>query len=109
MMMVRARTLLLSCFTLFAATSAGCNAQKIVCSTAGINDPSNRTMRRDILNKGLDQFCTQMLQRDAPLKLAPDAPVIGRFYPAQCTQRENSAGNLIVDFAGWGYAFTNVS
>lgn len=51
-----------------------------VCKLAGpINDPSNRTLRRNLMSFGLGQFCTQMITRSAPLKLTPDAPIIGRF------------------------------
>lgn len=108
-MLTRARAAVLLGISALGLLGEACNAQKLVCSTAGINDPSNRTMRRDILNKGLDEFCAQMLVHDAPLKMAPDAPVIGRFFPAQCRQRETESGNLVIDFAGWGYAFTPMS
>jgi hypothetical protein len=74
-----------------------------------VNDPANRTMRRKILSYGLDQFCTKMVTRNAPLKLSADSPVIGRFYPKQCNQKELDNGDLWVEFAGAGYAYTNVS
>ncbi len=74
-----------------------------------INDPSNRTLRRSIMGFGLGQFCTQMTMRSAPLKLAPDAPVIGRFYPQHCTQQVLDNGDLWVQFDGIGYAFTSLS
>jgi hypothetical protein len=81
-----------------------------VCKLAGpINDPSNRTLRRNIMSFGLGQFCQQMTSRNAPLKLAPDAPVIGRFFPQHCTQRQLDNGDLWVQFDGVGYAFTNLS
>ena len=51
-----------------------------------INDPANRTMRRALLKKGMGDFCQQMLERNAPLRLSPDSPVIGRFFPIQCTR-----------------------
>jgi hypothetical protein len=81
-----------------------------VCKMGGpINDPTNRTLRRNIMSYGLGQFCQQMLTRNAPLKLAPDAPVIGRFYPQHCQQRTLDNGDLWVQFDGMGYAFTNLS
>lgn len=81
-----------------------------VCKIAGpINDPSNRTLRRNIMSFGLDQFCPQMTSRDAPLKLAEGAPVIGRFYPQECTKQLLDNGDLWVHFSGFGYAWTNLS
>jgi hypothetical protein len=74
-----------------------------------INDPSNRTLRRDILSYGLGEFCREMLARSAPLKLLPTAPVIGRFYPQHCQQQKLENGDLRVSFDGMGYAFTELS
>src|SRR4030088_2315347 len=91
--------------------AAGCGgggpacSPNTVCKLAGpINDPSNRTLRRSIMAFGLDQFCQQMVRRNAPLKLTPDAPVIGRFYPQHCTQRVLDNGDLWAQFEGFGYA-----
>jgi hypothetical protein len=81
-----------------------------VCKLGGpINDPSNRTFRRSIMALGLSQFCQQMTSRSAPLRLGPDAPVIGRFYTQRCRQQVADNGDLRVHFEGMGYAFTNVS
>jgi len=89
-----------------AATLAGC--PNPLCTFRGtINDPSNRTMRRAMLKKGMGDFCQQMLQRNAPLRLSPDSPVIGRYYPKQCIAPESD--DLQVSFNGFGYAYTNVS
>jgi hypothetical protein len=74
-----------------------------------INDPSNRTLRRNLMSFGLGQFCQQMTTHNAPLKLAADAPVIGRFFPQHCTQQVLDNGDLWVQFDGQGYAFTNLS
>ncbi len=58
---------------------------------------------------GLDAFCKQMLDRSAPLKMTPDAPAIGRFFPQHCAQQTLSNGDLQITFDGFGYAWTNVS
>ena len=79
------------------------------CKIGGINDPSNRTLRRDLLHHGLGEFCKEMLSREAPLKLAPDTPVTGRFFPTRCNQREVDGGNLVIDFEGSGYVWTALS
>lgn len=74
-----------------------------------INDPSNRSLRRDILAFGIKQFCPEMVRHSAPLKLVEDSPAIGRFYPRTCTQQTLENGDLFVQFSGAGYAYTNVS
>jgi hypothetical protein len=103
------RSFLLGLVLAFTGACASCSPNS-VCKIAGpINDPSNRTLRRNIMSFGLGQFCQQMTSRNAPLKLAPDAPVIGRFYPQHCTQRQLDNGDLWVQFDGQGYAFTNLS
>jgi hypothetical protein len=91
------------------AVGAGCSPNT-VCKVSGpINDPSNRTLRRNIMSYGLGQFCQQMTTRSAPLRLAADAPVIGRFFPQHCAQRMLDSGDLWVQFDGFGYAWTDLS
>jgi hypothetical protein len=91
------------------AASSACTPNA-VCKVAGpINDPSNRTLRRNIMSFGLGQFCTQMTARNAPLTLSPDQPVVGRFFPQHCMQRTLDNGDLWVQFDGIGYAWTDLS
>jgi hypothetical protein len=79
-----------------------------VCSFRGtINKPENLSMRRAMLRKAMGDICQQMTSRNAPLRLSPDSPVIGRFYPTQCSASEGDALNLT--FSGYGYAWTNVT
>jgi len=90
--------------------TVGACSPNTVCKIGGpINDPSNRTLRRSIMSFGLGQFCHEMTTRNAPLRLSPDAPVIGRFFPQQCTQQVLDNGDLWVQFGGFGYAWTNLS
>ncbi len=99
----------LTLLALLALPTVGCGSCG-VCSFRGtLNDPSSRTMRRSMLQTGLGEFCKQMTSHNAPLKLSDDTPVIGRFYPRSCAQREMPNGDLFVDFQGEGYAYTNVS
>jgi hypothetical protein len=88
-------------------SQAGCGSP--ACTFRGtLNDPANLSMRRSMMRKGLGDFCKQMTTRSAPLRLAPDAPVIGRYYPVQCSAGEPT--ELInVSFSGYGYAWTNVT
>lgn len=74
-----------------------------------INDPSNRTLRREILSHGIGQFCTELQKHSAPLKLADDQPAIGRFFPTTCAMAEAKNGDLVVTLGGDGYAWTNLS
>jgi hypothetical protein len=91
------------------APIVACSPNSVCKLMAGINDPSNRTMRRNIMSFGLGQFCKQLTSHNAPLKLTPDANVIGRFYPQHCTQQTLDNGDLWVQFDGMGYAYTNMS
>lgn len=102
----------LGVLALLAVTGAGCAScgQKTLGAVDGsINDPQNRTLRRSILAQGLEKFCQEMTTRSAPLSLSPDAPAVGRFFPDNCVKRELPNGDLDVEFAGRGYAFTNLS
>jgi len=58
---------------------------------------------------GLSEFCHQMTTHNAPLKVLDGTPVIGRFYPQHCSQKELQNGDLYVEFDGFGYAWTNLS
>lgn len=77
-----------------------------------INDPKNRSLRFDLLKFGLDQFCQQMKERGAPLKLKDDEPVVGRFFADGCNSQiidEENRKSFIVQYSGRGYAWTNVT
>ena len=95
--------------TIAAFGLAGCNATSLCKLGVGMNDPSNRTLRRSLMSYGLGQFCQQVLTRNAPLKLTPEQPVIGRFYAQHCQQQTMDNGDLLVSFDGIGYAFTDLS
>ncbi len=107
----RARWLVLAALVLGVSGTgcASCGQTGIGAISGPINDPSNRTLRREILSYGIDQFCAELLKHDAPLKMAEDQPVIGRFYPSSCQARTLPDGNLFVSMAGSGYAWTNVT
>jgi hypothetical protein len=88
---------------------ASCGQSFLGVISGPINDPSNRSLRRDILSFGIKQFCPEMVHHNAPLKLQEDTPAIGRFYPRTCTQQMLENGDLFVQLSGVGYAYTNVS
>jgi hypothetical protein len=77
-----------------------------------INDPKNKSLRFDILKFGLDEFCREMKERGAPLKLRDGEPVLGRFFADGCTAQiidEEQRKSLVLQYSGRGYAWTNVT
>lgn len=77
-----------------------------------INRTDNKSLRFAMLKYGLDQFCSEMTARGAPLKLVDDQPTIGRFFPQQCDARiidDDTSKSFLVQFLGFGYGYTNVT
>lgn len=75
-----------------------------------VNNPSNKSLRFDILKFGLDRFCDEMRHGGAPLKLADDQPVIGRFFASACQSQvidEENRQSFVVQFEGRGYAWSH--
>lgn len=109
------RCLWLSCGLLSQACgnseALGVSAMSVV--SAGVtNDPSNKSLRFDLLSYGLDRFCVEMLRRGAPLKLSDHEPVLGRFFADGCSAQviDNSdRQSVVVRFSGKGYAWTNLT
>lgn len=74
-----------------------------------VNDPSNKSLRFDILRFGIEEFCRELLSSGAPLRLADDQPVIGRFFASKCETKiidEQKRNTVLVQFGGSGYAWT---
>ena len=80
---------------------------------AGVmNDPSNKSLRFDILKFGLDTFCAEMLKGGAPLKFGDDEPVVGRFFAESCDSQvldDEAHKSFVVQYTGKGYAWTNIT
>ncbi|HEX3597241.1 MAG TPA: hypothetical protein VHU80_19165 [Polyangiaceae bacterium] len=77
-----------------------------------INDPANKSLRFDLLKFGLDQFCKEMRERGAPLKLRDGEPVLGRFFATGCNSQiidDESRKSFIVQYTGTGYGWTNLT
>lgn len=89
----------------------GVSAMSVV--SAGVtNDPSNKSLRFDLLTYGIDRFCVEMLRRGAPLELGEHEPVLGRFFADSCSAQviDNSdRQSVVVRFSGKGYAWTNLT
>ncbi len=91
--------------------SLGISALSVV-SPGVVNDPSNKSLRFDLLEFGLSRFCVEMLRRGAPIKLSDHEPVLGRFFADGCqTQVIDQADrqSVVVRYSGKGYAWTNLT
>jgi hypothetical protein len=100
--------------------AAGCGASAETAGTSAmamvgpgvINDPSNKSLRFDILKFGLDRFCEEMMRRGVALKTQDDAVVSGRFFADSCQSQSLSdwdRKSIVVQFQGLGYTWTNLS
>lgn len=77
-----------------------------------INDPTNKSLRFDILKFGIGTFCSEMLKRGLALRLSDDHPVAGRFFGRDCGSEVNereAMRTFTLKFSGLGYAWSNVT
>ena len=74
-----------------------------------VNNPKNLSLRRAIMEYGTSRMCSEMLRRSLPLKMRDDDPTLGRFYVNRCFTQELANENLFVQFAGYGYVWTNLT
>ena len=88
---------------------ASCGQVGLAIMPGVVNNPNNRTLRREIFAFAIDQLCKEMQRRSIPLKLRDADPSIGRFFPTGCGIQQMPNENLFVQFTGHGYAWTNVT
>lgn len=74
-----------------------------------INDPHNRSLRRDLLAQGLKRVCADVGARSMPVRARDEAPALGRFLPLQCASRELPNHDLHLQLGGRGYIWTEMS
>jgi hypothetical protein len=92
------------------AAGAGCSSQGLLAIMPGVvNDPSNYTLRQEILAKATPELCGELLARNIPIRLRDEDPGSGRMVPQSCQVRPIANGNLQVDFSARGWAWTNVT
>ncbi|MGC4063178.1 MAG: hypothetical protein QM784_00720 [Polyangiaceae bacterium] len=61
-------------------------------------------------NFGAREVCPKVLSSGAPLRLDPNGPVIGRFFPNLCEQRvDDGRQTLTLSLAGTGFAWTPIA
>jgi hypothetical protein len=111
------RSVVLLAVVALSASLTGCPSREsigmssmAILGSGVVNDPANRSLRFDMLKFGLDQFCQEMLKGGAPLKLADDQPVTGRFFASSCQSQildEETRKSFIVQFQGKGYVWGN--
>jgi hypothetical protein len=93
-----------------ASAATGCSPQGYLAIMPGVlNDPGNRTLRRELLAFGTKRLCEEASKRSLGLKLQDEDPAIGRFYAKQCAAQELDRGDLFLQFGGAGFAWSNVS
>ncbi|MFO0615025.1 MAG: hypothetical protein U0414_20715 [Polyangiaceae bacterium] len=96
---------------LVALGGAGCSSQAIATMVPGVvNAAGNRELRRDLLSFGTKTLCPELLKRSVPLRLRNDDPNTGRFFVRSCALKEQpKSGNLLVQWAGVGYGWSNLT
>ena len=110
-MVLRARRLLPAGLILSALSAApACTPEAYIAIMPGVvNNPANRSLRREILAFGTGTLCKELLKRSVPLKLRDEDPTLGRFFPRTCKVETLENGDLYVQFAGFGYAWSNLT
>lgn len=88
---------------------ASCGQAGVALMPGVVNNPANRSLRREIFGFAVGELCKEMQRRSIPLKLRDADPSIGRFFPTGCGVQQMPSGNLFVQFTGHGYAWTNVT
>jgi len=74
-----------------------------------VNNPSNKSLRFDMLTFGLKKFCEELLHNGTPLRLNDGQPVMGRFFGETCNAKsisDQEKSTIFVQFSGKGYAWT---
>jgi hypothetical protein len=88
---------------------AGAAQSLLVLMPGVVNDPANRTLRREIMAFGHKEFCKEAKKHGAPVRLQDESPVIGRFYARNCSFRELPNGDVFVQVQGFGYTWTQAT
>jgi hypothetical protein len=104
-------TILKVAVALFGASFVGasCGQTALGILPGVVNDPKNLTLRREILAYGTKRLCDEMQRRSVPIRFSDAEPATGRFFPSRCQAQELANHNLMVQFSGTGYAWTNVT
>jgi hypothetical protein len=88
---------------------ASCQQSALGLMPGVLNDTHNLSLRRAILAYGTNQVCKEVQQRSMPLRLREEEPIVGRYFPSACASRQTPNNNLLLQLAGRGYVWTNMS
>jgi len=102
------RALLAIAFSL-SFLGASCGQRALAILPGVVNDPQNLSLRREILSFGTSRMCSEVQKRSLPLRLNTDDPITGRFFPGACMAQELANKNMLIQFGGRGYAWTNLT
>src|SRR5262249_4396569 len=89
--------------------AASCGQSLIAIMPGVVNDPGNLSLRRAILQFGIDKMCSEAKKRSMPLRLRQEDPSIGRFFVATCASQQLVDQNVFVQFGGSGYVWSNIT
>ena len=92
-----------------ASLGASCGQAGLALMPGVINNPANRSLRQALFRFATSEMCTELTTRTVPLALHEGDPAIGRFFPNSCGVQELANENLLVQLAGHGYAWSNIS
>ena len=88
---------------------ASCGQGMLSVMPGVVNDPKNTALRRAIIAYGTREICGQIMQSGVGIKLREEDPSTGRFFVGSCFMQDLASGNIFLQLAGDGYAWTNVS
>jgi hypothetical protein len=94
---------------LLSCLGASCGQRALGLMPGVVNDPSNLSLRRAVFEFGRSRICPEVQKRGLPLKAGDEDPVIGRFFPTTCFTQQLANNNLLVQFEGSGFAWTNLT
>jgi hypothetical protein len=92
-----------------ASLGASCGQDVVTLLPGVVNDPHNLSLRRSILAYGTKEMCREVQKRSVPLRIGGEGPAIGRFFVTTCFSQELESKNLLVQFGGYGYGWSNVT
>jgi hypothetical protein len=98
------------CAALFLSfLGASCGQGTLGIMPGVVNDPQNLSLRRAIFEFGRGRLCGEVQKRSMPLRLHNEDPVTGRFFPSTCFTQTLANNNLLVQFGGSGFIWTNLT
>lgn len=101
------RVILALFFTSFVGASCGQKALGVMPGV--VNNPSNLSLRRAVFSFGTSRLCEEMRKRSVAIRMRDEDPVMGRFYPGGCNVQTLANNNLLIQFNGQGFVWTNLT